>query len=154
MKPGIFLSVLLICTASSNLIAQPSINKMQECQAFLNFMDKKISHSSIENNDKVRQGLKTYNNYIQKEIITPLLKRFNAGNLEKSVAMQTQINAFKSSLVESYQKRYPQKRLLTDYAVMLNNCTKLAVPSGNELEQLKYSLNAIVAHTTQQKTTR
>ncbi len=58
--------------------------------------------------------------------------------------MQKQVDMYKLSLVNAYEKKYPANRLYTDYAVAVNNCAKKAVPKGVSLEKLKTSLNTII----------
>jgi len=124
------------------------INDMQSCQALIKFIDSKLdvspagySKSAIA---KVRKGLHGYNQYIQTEIITPGLLKFNGGDKTKASDMQKQVNGYKQSVLKAYETRYPQNSLLMDHAVALNNCAKKAVPKGRALADLKISLQSIV----------
>ena len=132
---------------SSSSFASPSINDMQSCQALLDFVDEKLSTNSkysVNDVKTVKNGLNQYNEYIQKEIVTPGLIKFNAGDITKAKAMQKQVDDYKLSLVNAYKKRYVENRMYTDYAIAINNCAKKAVPSGEALENLKASLNTII----------
>ena len=58
--------------------------------------------------------------------------------------MQEQVDTYKKTLVKQLEDRYQQNRLFTDQAIAVNNCAKKAVPSGQELEELKEALNMMV----------
>lgn len=146
MKQFILVSFLILFSKSS--IAAGLINDMQSCQGLIDFINTKLdsapAHYDAANIKTVRTGLDAYNNYIQQEIVSPGLLKFNGGNQAKANQMQKQVDAYKQSLVKQYQKRYPQDRLFMDHALFLNNCSKKAVPSGQALEQLKQALHTIV----------
>ncbi|PLY06086.1 MAG: hypothetical protein C0625_10670 [Arcobacter sp.] len=138
----------IFCILSLPLLATPSINDMQSCQGLLDFIDGKLSSAPAKysSNDvkTIRNGLKQYNDYIQKEIVTPGLIKFNGGDTTKANAMQKQVDIYKLALVNGYKTRYPQNRLFIDHAVAVNNCAKKAVPSGQALENLKAALNTMI----------
>jgi hypothetical protein len=69
---------------------------------------------------------------------------FNNGDQGKADAMQKQVDAYKASLVNNLNSRYPGSKLVTDYAVAVNDCAKKAVPQGDDLEALKQSLETLV----------
>ncbi|WP_072680982.1 hypothetical protein [Arcobacter sp. LA11] len=142
------LTISLGLLLSIPLQAAPSINDMQSCQGLLDFIDKKLDKApakySTEDIKNIREGLKGYNEYIQEEIVTPGLIKFNNGDSSKASMMQKQVDMYKLSLVNAYEKKYPANRLYTDYAVAVNNCAKKAVPKGASLEKLKISLNTII----------
>lgn len=142
------LTVAISCILSLPMMAAPSINDMQTCQGLLSFIDGKLSPapSKYPNSDVkiVKLGLKQYNDYIQKEFVTPGLVKFNKGDISKANAMQKQVDTYKSNLVKGLNARYPQDRLFMDHAIALNNCAKQAVPSGQALENLKDALNTII----------
>lgn len=142
------LSVTLICSLSLPASAGRLINDMQGCQGLLDFLDTKLTssapHYKSSDLQTIRIGLKQYNEYIQKEIVTPGLLQFSKGDKTKAKAMQKQVDTYKLGLVEGLNARYPQNRLFTDYAIQVNNCAKKAVPSGEELENLKASLNTLL----------
>lgn len=139
----------LVCVIPQLSIAAPSINDMQTCQGLLDFLQIKLKKSPAKYSPadvaKVRKGLKGYNQYIQSQIVTPGLVKFNKGDKAKASAMQKQVDAYKLTLVKGYQQRYPQNRLFLDHAIAVNNCAKIAVPSGQALNELKVALNTIVA---------
>ena len=146
MKKIILLTFLMMFAKSS--MAAGLINDMQSCQGLIDFVNTKLdtapaSYDAADVNT-VRSGLDTYNRYIQQEIVTPGLLQFNGGNQAKAEQMQKQVDAYKQSLVKQYQKRYPQNRLFTDFAMSLNNCAKKAVPTGGDLEKLKQALHTII----------
>ena len=124
------------------------INEMQSCQALIDFVDIKLDSapSNYDKDDvkKVRKGLGSYNQYIQREIVSPGLLEFNSGDEDKANQMQQQVDTYKTSLVKQLEARYPKNRLFTDHAIAINNCANKSVPSGGELEELKEALNLMV----------
>ena len=129
-------------------MASSLINEMQSCQGLLEFVDSKLEAmpSSYDKNDvkTVRKGLKSYNQYIQREIVAPGLLAFNGGDKTKANLMQKQVDTYKKTIVKQLNDRYPQNRLFTEQAVSINNCAKKAVPSGEELEALKKALTTMI----------
>ena len=143
-----FFIVGLMLVASESSLAAGLINDMQYCQALIDFVDNKLDSapSSYDQDDveKARKGLETYNQYIQREIVSPGLLTFNGGDENKAQQMQKQVDTYKQTLVKQFEARYPQNRLFMDHAIEVNNCAKKSVPSGEELEELKDSLNLMV----------
>lgn len=146
MKKILIIGLLLIFSKSS--MAAGLINEMQSCQALIKFIDNKLdlAPSTYEQDDvnKVRKGLGTYNQYIQRQIVSPGLLQFNGGDKDKANQMQKQVDTYKKTLVKQLEARYPKNRLFTDHAIAVNNCAKQAVPSGVELDELKEALNLMV----------
>jgi hypothetical protein len=138
----------LLLIFSKSPMAAGLINDMQSCQALIDFVDNKLDSGPSNYNKgdvkKVRTGLESYNQYIQREIVSPGLLQFNNGDTTKANQMQKQIDTYKKTLVKQLEARYPQNRLFTDQAIAVNNCAKKAVPSGQELEELKEALNLMV----------
>lgn len=143
----LFLITVLMMFAKSTMAAG-LINDMQSCQGLIDFVNTKLDAAPASYDDAdiktVRSGLNAYNAYIQQEIVSPGLLKFNGGNQAKAEQMQKQVDTYKQSLVTQYQKRYPQNRLFTDFAMGLNNCAKKAVPAGGDLEKLKQALHTII----------
>jgi len=141
----IALPLLLISPA---ITSAASINDMQTCQATLNFVVSRLAappeNYAAAEVATIKQGLTSYDDYIQREIITPGLLKFNNNDAARASAMQEQVDAYKAKVVESYAKRYPHNQLLTDYAIAINNCTKQAMPEGAEMDALKQALLMIV----------
>lgn len=139
--------VALLCASSQLSLAAPSINDMQSCQGLLDFIDQKLNTTAqypASDISNVRKGLKSYNQYIQSTIVSPGLLQYSGGDSAKADALQQQVNAYKQTLVDGFNARYPQQRLFTDQAVAVSNCAKKAVPSGQALEDLKLALNTMV----------
>ncbi len=132
-------------------MATPSINDMQSCQGLLDFIDSRLDSvaSQYEAADvkSVKAGLKGYNQYIQREIVSPGLLKFNGGDANKSAQMQKQIDNYKASVVVNFKKRYSENKLFADQVVALNDCTKKSVPSGQELEGLKQAFATMMKMT-------
>lgn len=122
-------------------IAAPSINDMQACQGLIDFIGSKLESASSkyesEDIQTIRKGLDGYNQYIQRDIVSPGLLKFNRGDAEKASLMQKQVDDYKKTVVNGLHARYPQDGLFTDQVLALNNCAKKAVPAGQELNDLK-----------------
>ncbi len=138
----------LLVTVSQSSMAVGLVNDMQLCQGVIEFVDNKLKKAPgyYDKADvkTVRQGLEAYNQYIQREIVAPRLLKFNGGDAEKTKQMQKQVDAYKSTVVNQLQSRYPQENLLTDHAISVNDCAKKAVPSGKDLDRLKDAVNTMV----------
>ncbi|MEP0174955.1 MAG: hypothetical protein ABJH28_10685 [Paraglaciecola sp.] len=138
----------LLVTVSQSSMAVGLVNDMQLCQGVIEFVDNKLKkapgHYDKADVKTVRQGLEAYNQYIQREIVAPGLLKFNGGDAEKTKQMQKQVDAYKSTVVNQLQSRYPQENLLTDHAISVNDCAKQAVPSGKDLDRLKDAVNTMV----------
>jgi hypothetical protein len=87
----------------------------------------------------VQKGLSNYNKYIQRTFVSPGLLTFSNGNKDKANTLQEKVDAYKKSIVKSYQNKYPYNKLSRGFVVSLSECTQKAVPSGNDLETLKAS---------------
>ena len=149
MKLNVRSTVLSLAVIfSAPAIAAPSINDMQSCQGVLDFVSQKLdsapSNYPAADVSAVQKGLAQYDDYIQQTIVTPGLVNFNGGDSAKADVMQKQVDAYKATLVTGFNKRYPESRLYMDHAVMVNDCAKKAVPSGQALENLKTTLNTII----------
>ncbi|WP_157833181.1 hypothetical protein [Oceanospirillum maris] len=146
MKKIMILALLFIGSPLS--MAASLVNDMQPCQAWIDFVDGKLTSSPSQYDkgdiEKIRQGLQVYNQFIQQEIITPELLKASGGNESQAGDYQKQVNAYKHSLVNALENRYPQKRLFTDYAAAIDACAQKAAPSDQELEQLKIAANLML----------
>ncbi|KXJ53200.1 hypothetical protein [Neptuniibacter pectenicola] len=128
--------------------AAPSVNDMQQCQGIIDFVEYKLDNAPEKypqaDIKAVRVGLEGYDNFIQQEIVSPGLLKFNGGDATKAEAMQQQVDAYKLTIVNNFKKRYKDTRFYTDFAVAINECGKKSVPSGQALEDLKVALNTLV----------
>lgn len=140
------LLVLIACLSFTTLSAN-LINDMQGCQALIqhveNVLDEAPKTYPKSDVKSVRKGLAFYNDYIQDEIVTPGLLKFNGGDKDKAKAMQDQVDAYKATVVKAYDGKYSGK-LFTDHAVAINECAKKAVPAGDSLEALKTALTTML----------
>jgi len=138
LKQAILIAVVTLTSAGTSLAAL--INDMQSCQGTLNAIDRLLEETTIDypadDVKVIREGFKQYNNYIQQEIITPGLLKFSHGDVNKAAEMQTQVDSYKSNIVNAFKKRYHENRLYMDHAVLINECTKKSVPSGESLNRL------------------
>lgn len=147
-KPFI-LSLSIITLSSGAAFAATTINDMQACQGYLDFVDNKLDDLketySAEDLNTIRTGLVNYNQYIQQTIITPGLLEFTGNDAQKASETQLQIDAYKTHISESLKQKYQDDKMVVDYAVILNDCAKKAMPEGNVLQELKTALELIVS---------
>lgn len=147
INKNLLLAVLITPLATSALAA-PSINNMQTCQGVIDFVEYKLDSAPDkypqEDLNAVRLGLGGYDNFIQQEIVTPGLLKFNGGDAAKAKAMQKQVDEYKATIVGGLKKQYKDTRFYTDFAVAINDCAKQSVPAGQALENLKVAINTLV----------
>ncbi|MEO9654071.1 hypothetical protein [Marinomonas sp.] len=134
---------------SFDVLSTPSLNEMQECQAAIDFVvdttDKLEALYSTTELQVVREGLVSYEDFIQQEIITPGLLAYSQNDVKKVEDLQQQIDEYKRSITLRLTKHYGQERLFTDYAVMINGCAQKALPSSTEdIALLKNALETII----------
>lgn len=148
MKIKNIFAIGLICLPLQAVTANTLLNDMQACQGLLQFVDNKLESAPAKypaaDVKAIRKGLKQYNAFIQKDIITPGLLKFSAGDKAKSKLLQDQVNDYKKTVIKAYQSRYPQPRLFTDQAMAINNCAKKSVPTGQALKDLEVALKTII----------
>jgi hypothetical protein len=144
----VLIAAVLMFTAQTT-VAEGLINDMQTCQGLIEFIDAKLDNAPASYSDDdvntVRTGLNGYHRYIQREIVTPGLLQFNSGDRASADAMQNQVDAYKALLITQFEGRYPSHELKMDQAMSVNECTKKAVPAGQELEALKQALTTMVS---------
>ena len=140
--------LLLFLTAYiTPVFASSLINDMQTCQALLAFMDTKLSAADTtyakEDVSKMKKGFAAYDEYIQNEIVTPGLLKFNGGDKIKADAMQRQVDQYKQILTKQLGMRYSQNKLFTDQVVAIDNCMKKAAPSSDGAEVLRVAVETL-----------
>ncbi|GAB3487341.1 hypothetical protein [Marinomonas epiphytica] len=139
----------LAVSASFSVAAQPSVNEMQDCQAFIDFVDRKMTVTAdvYEATDLnlIRKGLQSYNVFIQEQIVSPGILAYSQGDTAKAEYLQQQIDVYKVTVVDKLGERYPERKLLTDFAFAINECAKKALPNEEtQVQQLKTSLDTII----------
>jgi hypothetical protein len=86
LRPFI-LSLFIMTLSSAAALAAASINDMQGCQVYLDFVDNKLDDLkdvySAEDISTIRSGLSNYNQHIQRTIITPGLLEFTGNDAQK-----------------------------------------------------------------------
>lgn len=141
-------TVMLTALLMSQFSQAALINDMQACQGLLDYMQQKLAKAPAHYDASVVRGiqmaLKHYDEHIQNSIITPGLLEFSGGDHSKADAMQQQVNAYKHTITQGLTSRDSSGQLTSNHAVSLNNCAIKAVPSGQDLEDLKTAINDIV----------
>ena len=132
MYKPLILSLSIIILSSGAAFAATTINDMQACQGYLDFVDNKLDDLketySAEDLNTIRTGLVNYNQYIQQTIITPGLLEFTGNDAQKASETQLQIDAYKTHISESLKQKYQDDKMVVDYAVVFNSCSTF--PSG------------------------
>ena len=127
--------------------AKPSINDVQGCQAVLDFVDTRLA--TVKKYDEAdvkiaRNALSAYNTFLQSEHIEPGLLAFTGGDKAKAEGFQTQIDAYKSGLVQAMDKRYAEPRIYTDQAVAIDGCYSKAPMDDASTPMMKEALETLV----------
>ena len=147
-KITVILTVMLTGSFCQVTSAQSLINDMQTCQGLLDFMQQKLikasEHYDSAKIKNIQVALKKYDDYIQNNIVTPGLIKFNGGDRNKANIMQKQVDTYKHTITQGLKARDSNAQLTSNHAVSLNNCAKKAVPLGQDLEDLKIAINDIV----------
>lgn len=123
------------------IAAGPAINEINSCLALVDFVDIKLDESSdqYDAGDMVRihKGLSAYSEFLQHDIITPKLLSMYGGNSDRAELMQRLFERQRKSFFRHLNERYTQKKLLTDYASAINDCsvkTRLSVEVAKALK--------------------
>lgn len=127
--------------------AKPSLNDIQGCQAVLDFVDARVGAVSKYDEKDVKiiqSALRDYNKFLQDEHIAPGLLAFTGGDENKAKAFQTQIDAYKLTIVQGLEQRHPQPRIFTDQAVTINGCYSKAPMSADKTPVMKEALETMV----------
>ena len=139
---------LAMLTGSNIAMARPQIPEMSTCQGVISAVTSQIKAADKLYNQQdintVVKGLAVYDNFITTSIIDPQLLKASNGNQSKIAKLQLQVERYKNLATLKYQNYYTDKKMHMDFAVALNNCTKIAAPAGSDLESLKASLLKIV----------
>jgi len=89
------------------------INEMQTCQGLIEHIDKKLDETGSKYDKgavkKVRNGLEGYNQYIQRDIVTPGLLKYSGGDQSKAKSMQEQVDAYKKTVAKRLRPYLPSK---------------------------------------------
>lgn len=124
------LAVLSLCCATAMFAATPSINELNSCLALVEFVDNKIDkfaeHYAPADMVIVHNGLSAYKNYLQHDLITPKLLSMYGGNKAQTKLMQRLFDRQKTTFFKHLNERYSERKLFTEYAAAINDCTSNA----------------------------
>ncbi|MDE8604794.1 hypothetical protein M3I01_018185 [Marinomonas sp. RSW2] len=108
-------------------------------------MDIKLDESSdqYDAGDMVliHKGLSAYSEFLQHDIITPRLLSMYGGNADRAKLMQRLFERQRKSFFRHLDERYTQKKLLTDYASVIHDCSGKTRLSVGVEEALKAALD-------------
>ncbi len=125
-KKHLMFVISLLCSPAM-FAANPSINELNSCLALVEFVDIKLDnfadHYATEDMAAVHRGLSAYKNYLQNDIITPKLLSMYGGNESQAKLMQTLFDRQKATFFKHLNERYSEKKLFTEYAAAINDCT-------------------------------
>lgn len=125
-----------------------SVNKVQECQALLDFTIERVE--AVQKYGKadvktVTTGLRAYEAFLQDTHVAPGLLEFTQGDKSAAAEYQKQIDAYKAQLVSGLKAKHPQDRIFTDQAVAINTCYTAAPMGDDKLQMMTDSVQGIVA---------
>jgi len=120
--------------------AGPSINEMNSCLALVEFVDTKLDKFADQYaaNDiaQVHKGLSDYSDFLKHDVITPKLLSMYGGNATQAKLMQRLFDKQKATFFRHLNERYTEKKLFTEYAAAINDCsakTRLKVEVAKSL---------------------
>jgi hypothetical protein len=119
--------VISLLFSPAMFAATPSINELNSCLALVEFVDIKLDnfaeHYEADDMAAVHSGLSAYKNYLQNDVITPKLLSMYGGNESQAKLMQTLFDRQKATFFKHLSERYSEKKLFTEYAAAINDCT-------------------------------
>jgi hypothetical protein len=144
MYKNLIFIISLMCSPVI-IAAGPSINEINSCLALVDFVDIKLDESSdqYDAGDMVliHKGLSAYSEFLQHDIITPKLLSMYGGNADRAKLMQRLFERQRKSFFRHLDERYTQKKLLTDYASAILDCSGKTRLSVAVAETLKAALD-------------
>jgi hypothetical protein len=140
---------ILVSLCSPVLAAgNASINELNSCRALVDFVDIKLDefavHYAAEDIALVHQGLSAYSEFLQHDVITPKLLNMYGGNVDQAKLMQKLFERQKVTFFRHLNERYSEKKLFTEYAAAINNCTANTRIKPEVAKALNTSLNVMI----------
>lgn len=128
MKTKKHLMLVLSLFLSPELFsANPSINELNSCLALVDFVDTTLDnfsdHYTVDDMAIVHGGLSAYKNHLKNDVITPKLLSMYGGNEMQAKLMQKLFDRQRATFFEHLSERYSEKKLFTEYAAAINDCT-------------------------------
>ncbi|RBP83955.1 hypothetical protein EBI01_09175 [Marinomonas rhizomae] len=115
-----------LCSATL-FAANPSINELNSCLALVEFVDSKLDNFTdnydAEDMTIVHGGLSAYKDFLQIDVITPKLLNLYGGNESQATLMQRLFDRQRATFFRHLNERYSEKKLFTEYAAAINDCT-------------------------------
>ena len=148
MSKYLVFMVGLLCSLSFVWAANPSINKLNTCVALVEFVDSKLDdyadHYSSEDMAVVHRGLSAYRSFLQDDVVTPKLLSMYGGNAVQAKLMQTLFDRQKKTFASHLNERYTEKKLFTDYAAAINDCTAYTRIKPEVVKSLNTALDRMI----------
>lgn len=144
----------LLCSPAM-FAAAPSINELNSCLALVEFVDTKLDnfsdHHSSEDMVIVHRGLSGYRNFLQDDVITPKLLSMYGGNEAQAKLMQKLFDRQKNTFFKHLNERYSEKKLFTEYAAAINDCTAYTRIRAEVAKPLNIALDKMIVMARQVK---
>lgn len=125
-KKHLMFVISLLCSPAM-FAASPSINELNSCLALVEFVDNKLDnfaeHHTADDMATVHSGLSAYKNYLQNDVIKPKLLSMYGGNESQAKLMQRLFDRQKATFFKHLSERYSERKLFTEYAAAINDCT-------------------------------
>ncbi|MGO2354204.1 MAG: hypothetical protein ACTH58_05655 [Marinomonas foliarum] len=138
----------LLCSPSLVWAANPSINELNSCVALVEFVDSKLDdyakNYAEEDIRAVHTGLSSYRDYLQEEVITPRILNMYGGNAGQAKLMQTLFDRQKNTFASHLNERYSEKKLFTEYAAAINDCTAYTRIKPEVVKKLNLAITAMI----------
>lgn len=140
--------VSVLCSSVSLSTAGPSINQLNSCLALVDFVDIKLNshteHYSAADMARVHKGLALYSKFLQEDVITPKLEGMYGGNKTQARLMQKLFDRQRKTFLHHLNERYTEKKLLTDYAASINQCSSNTRLRPDTAKALNTAMNTII----------
>lgn len=140
--------VMSLMGSSVLLAADTSINRIHSCLALTGFVYTKVSSAnetySTEEIALIRKGLKSYGQYLDRDVIDPKLLKLYGGNASQANLMKKLFSRQQSSFTRHLTERYAESKFRTDYAMAIEECSVKTGSQSDVALALKKAIRVMV----------
>ncbi|WP_409418880.1 hypothetical protein ACJ3XJ_16625 [Marinomonas sp. RS-M-Aa-14] len=144
---NLFFILVLLCFPLF-AASKASINELNSCRALVDFVDVKLDefagYYTKEDMALVHKGLLAYSEFLQNDVITPMLLNMYGGNADQAKLMQNLFDRQQVTFFRHLNERYSKRKLFTEYAAAINDCTAKARVRADVAKALNTSLNVMI----------
>lgn len=135
------------------IAAGPSINEMNSCVALVDFVDTKLDEFAdqypADEITLVHKGLSGYSDYLKEDVISPKVLQMYGGNATQAALMHRLFDKQKATFFKHLNERYTKKKLFTEYAAAINDCSAKTRLSAGTAKDLNVALDLMIRHARQ-----